>query len=124
MKDALNIFNIWVIVCWFALPINLQPQSKPVTSFEAGSGLNDQQEKGQGLFLQRCSLCHLPQARRFVPSAPRLGPDLTGLLKGAGVQKETAIREIILKGSPRMPGFQYGLSAKEIEDLVAYLKTL
>ena len=124
MKDLLNIFNILVIVCWFALPIHLRPQSKPASSFEPGSGLNDQQEKGQGLFLQRCSLCHLPQARRFVPSAPMLGPALTGLLKGAGAGKESAFREIILKGSPRMPGFQYGLSAKEIEDLVAYLKTL
>jgi len=29
-----------------------------------------------------------------------------------------------LKGGPRMPGFQYGLTPNEVDDLVAYLKTL
>jgi len=40
------------------------------------------------------------------------------------VEKERAVREIILKGGPRMPGFQYGLTPNEVDDLVAYLKTL
>ena len=34
------------------------------------------------------------------------------------------LRGLILKGSPNMPGFQYGLEPKEMDDLIAYLKTL
>jgi hypothetical protein len=49
---------------------------------------------------------------------------LTALLRDAGAAKEKAVREIILKGGPRMPGFQYGFTAEQMDDLVAYLKTL
>jgi hypothetical protein len=49
---------------------------------------------------------------------------LTGLFKEAGLDKMKLLRGSILKGSPNMPGFQYGLEPKEVEDLIAYLKTL
>ncbi len=35
---------------------------------------------------------------------------------------ETRVREIIRNGTPRMPGFQYGLRPEEIEDIIAFLK--
>lgn len=107
-----------------AFSISLPAQLNQTSSSKASSSLNDQQVRGEGVFLQRCSLCHLPQARRQVPTSQPVGPYLTSLLKNAGVEKERAVREVILKGGPRMPGFQYGLTPKEVDDLVAYLKTL
>ena len=85
--------------------------------------LNDQETRGEGLFLQRCSLCHLPRKLKF-GSPPTVGPSLSGAFKGATLEEEKALRQFILKGGPDMPGFQYGLEPKEMDDLVSYLKTL
>jgi mono/diheme cytochrome c family protein len=75
------------------------------------------------LFRQRCSLCHLPRKLKFGSPAV-VGPDLTGLFKEAGPDKMKLLKGSILKGSPNMPGFQYGLEPKEVDDLIAYMKTL
>ena len=106
------------------LPNHLPAQSIATSSPEPGRSLNAQQVRGEGLFLQRCSLCHLTQAKRLRPDSRPYGPGLTSLLRDAGAAKEKAVREIILKGGPRMPGFQYGFTAEQMDDLVAYLKTL
>ena len=113
-----------LVAGWFFLPSHLPAQSITTSSPEPGHSLNEQQVRGEGLFLQRCSLCHLTQAKRLLPDARTYGPSLTSLLRDAGAAKERAVREIILKGGPRMPGFQYGLTAEQQDDLVAYLKTL
>jgi hypothetical protein len=34
------------------------------------------------------------------------------------------VREFIRRGTPRMPGFQYGLTPEEIDSIIAYLKTV
>lgn len=109
--------------CFF-LPGRLPAQSIATSTPEPGHSLSEQQVRGEGLFLQRCSLCHLAQAKRLIPDAQPYGPSLTALLRDAGAAKEKAIREIILKGGPRMPGFQYGLTPAQMDDLVAYMKTL
>ena len=109
--------------CFF-LPNRLPAQSIRTSSPEPGHALSEQQVRGEGLFLQRCSLCHLAQAQRLIPDSRPYGPSLVGLLRDAGAAKEKAVREIILKGGPRMPGFQFGLTAEQMGDLTAYLKTL
>jgi hypothetical protein len=54
-----------------------------------------------------------------------VGPSLSGLFgKGSGMS-EQSVRGLIARGFPeKMPGFRYGLKANEIDDIVAYLKTL
>jgi mono/diheme cytochrome c family protein len=84
---------------------------------------SEQETRGENLFRQRCSLCHLPRILKF-GSPPVIGPDLRGVFKEAGSDKQKLLRGSILKGSPNMPGFQYGLEPKEVDDLIAYLKTL
>jgi len=106
------------------LAANPRTQSKPASPPDFGRSLNERQMRGEGLFLQRCWLCHLAQATRLMPHARSYGPSLTGLLRDAGVAKQKAVREAISKGGPRMPGFQYGLSPAEMDDLMEYLKTL
>ncbi len=75
---------------------------------------------GKKLFVQRCSVCHLPA----------LGPtrqnsyarSLTGYMKG--LESEARAREVIRKGTSGMPGFQYNFEPEQIESIITYLNTL
>jgi len=101
----------------------LLAQSKPAAALPAAEKLNEQETRGEGLFLQRCSLCHLPRKLKF-GSPPVIGPILTGQFKDAAPDQLKILRGFILKGGPDMPGFQYGLEPKEVDDLIVFLKTL
>ena len=80
--------------------------------------LTPEQASGKRLFVQRCSVCHLPA----LPSYSAYGPLLDKtLVEDRG---DDAVRLQIVQGSARMPGFQYTLSAPEIEQVLSYLKTL
>jgi len=107
---------------WFAGVVGLRAQTKPAAA-PPMEKLTDQEKRGEGLFLQRCSLCHLPRKLKF-GSPPVVGPSLSGLFKEADPDQQKFLRGFILKGDPKMPGFQYGLEAQEVDDLIAYLKTL
>lgn len=95
----------------------------------SGTKLNEQQERGAGLFIQRCALCHLSKSFGVAGSkyccVSSLGPSLSGMFKNIEPEQEQAMREIILNGGPTyMPGWKYGLTPKDIDDIIAYLKTL
>lgn len=113
-----------VILMFATLPaIRLRGQgeeSSGSTSTIPAPGLNDQEKRGENLFLQNCPLCHI-----FSNQKKRLGiptPQLKGLFKNP--TSEEAVRRVILRGVPgRMPGFQYDLDPKEIDSIIAYLKT-
>lgn len=78
-------------------------------------------EVGKKMFVQRCSVCHLPP---LGPGQPRsIARSLTGVVKSPEI--EAAARLIIQKGIPtRMPGFEHGLEPREIDSIIAYLRTL
>jgi mono/diheme cytochrome c family protein len=101
----------------------LKAQSQPRATPASAAKLTEQESRGEGLFLQRCSLCHLPRNLKF-GSPPVIGPILSGQFKDAAPEQLKVLRGFILKGGPDMPGFQYGLEPKEVDDLIAYLKTL
>ncbi len=101
----------------------LRAQTKPAAASQGAEKLSDEERHGQGLFLQRCSLCHLPRKLKFGSPAV-IGPILSGQFKDATPEQMKVLRGFILKGGPDMPGFQYGLDSKEVDDLIAYLKTL
>jgi len=68
--------------------------------------------KGEKVWAQRCALCH----------EGRLGPWIdTGVVTALG---ETRVREVISAGAGRMPGFQYALRPAQLDQLVAFLKTV
>ena len=82
----------------------------------AKNSLTETQKQGQRLFQQGCSVCHTPAT-----VISRLyGPRLTKALIAAD---EEAVRQIIMNGSDRMPGFRYGLESSEINAIIEYLKT-
>jgi len=103
--------------------ICLRAQNKPLSVLPSAEKLNEQEMRGEGLFLQRCSLCHLPRKLKF-GSPPVIGPSLVGQFKDSNADQQKTLRNFILKGGPDMPGFQYGLEPKEVDDLIAFLKTL
>lgn len=81
-------------------------------------GLSEVEMKGKGMFQQRCSLCHLP---RKYDNDNTYGPKLNA---ATVTGKEAVVKEFIRRGSPNMPGFQYGLTPEEIDSILAYLKTV
>ena len=95
----------------------------------SGTKLTEEQVRGAGVFFQRCSLCHLAKTfgaggSKYCCVSP-LGPDLSGQLKDGATDREKAFREIIVNGGPTyMPAWKYGLTTEEIDDIIAYLKTL
>lgn len=97
---------------WF-LPTPLLSQKT------AENDLTKQELAGKKLFLQRCSICHLP--RLYGDVAP-YGPRLEAYFNqpGAEDRAQRAIRE----GGPRMPGFKYGLKPSEIDEIIEYMKTM
>lgn len=105
----------------FIFPITLAAQGAGAAQ-TPGRPTTDQQMSGEAVFYQNCTFCHEHdgQKRRLVPQF--LGPPLIGLYKMKN-PSDDVVQGIILKGIPkRMTGFQYTLTAKEVDDLIAYLK--
>jgi mono/diheme cytochrome c family protein len=93
-----------------------------------GAQLTDQQARGAAVFFQRCSLCHLSKfgagGSKFC-CVSALGPNLGGRFRNIAPEQENAFRDVILNGGPTyMPAWKYGLTSDEVDDIVAYLKTL
>jgi len=104
-------------------PSQVWAQTGSAAATQTAAKVSGEERRGEGLFLQRCSLCHLPRKLKF-GSPPVIGPSLSGQFKDATPEQMKTLRGFILKGGPDMPGFQYGLEPREIDDLIAYLKTL
>lgn len=86
--------------------------------------------EGQKLFKENCNLCHYPNK-----TEKKIGPGLKALFKLKELPEshkpltEANVREQIEKGSPNakpmpMPAFAEKLTADQIADVIAYLKTL
>ena len=97
-----------------------------------GTKLTEQQIRGAGIFTQHCALCHLPKTfgaggAKFC-CMPPVEPNLIGnhmFNKDMTPDQEAVLRRFIMNGGPTlMPAFKYGLEPKEIDDIIAYLKTL
>ena len=121
----------WLLIALvaFGVPMTAAGQSQQVpptvlpgfyNGLDAGTATL---RRGESVFYQRCSLCHLPRIRKG-GTTPGPAPSLSGVLKGAAPEREARAREYILKGSDRMPGWQYALKPAQIDDVIAYLKTL
>jgi mono/diheme cytochrome c family protein len=81
--------------------------------------LSEEAQIGHALYLQKCAYCHDGVGQ---PTYKTMGPWL-----GAETVKtrgEDVVRVFISNGTPRMPGFSYGLDEKQINALIAYMKTI
>lgn len=82
-------------------------------------------DKGSGLFRKNCAMCHFTDK-----SERKVGPGLKGIfdkenlpVSGQEVTK-TNVRKQILTPYENMPPFEDKLTEKEIDAILAYLKTL
>jgi len=77
--------------------------------------------------MQNCSLCHLSRSDnpKSTEAANAYGGDLKGLFRGQKPMADQAVKAFIQAGLPKkMPGFRYGLTSEEIDNIISYLKTL
>lgn len=94
----------------------------PGGTLTPGRPTTDQQMSGEAVFYQNCTFCHEHDAQKRRLVSQFLGPTLIGLYKTKN-PGDDAVRALILNGIPkRMTGFRYTLTAKEVDDLIAYLK--
>jgi mono/diheme cytochrome c family protein len=81
--------------------------------------LNEQELKGEALFVQNCPLCHVPSKRK-----EKLG--IQGrVLQGVYSEdsNDSLLRQIIGQGlAGKMPAFRYTLDQEQVDDLIAFLK--
>jgi mono/diheme cytochrome c family protein len=91
--------------------------ARPGIAQKAGAGLTGQQLLGRQILAQSCAVCHLPAG----PDAKTYGPSLN---KSTIPEDDDAVRQIILDGNTRMPGFKYFLQPSQIDAIVAYLRTV
>jgi mono/diheme cytochrome c family protein len=106
IRNAASLFAFLVALC----PNGASGQ-------QAGDNLNDQQLRGRQLLAQSCGVCHLPPAL----NARTYGPPLN---KAAANGDDNIMREYILGGTPRMPGFKHYLNESEIDAIIAYVRTV
>ena len=75
--------------------------------------------RGRVLWVQKCAFCHdgLGQPT-YKTMGPWLDQDLVKSLT------DDAVKVLIQYGTARMPGFRYGLSPSQVDDLLNFLKTV
>ena len=82
-----------------------------------GAAAGDQVKLGERLVSQSCVVCHYAPQLTGDSYAPALSQDSLG-------GKAEIIHQFIADGSPRMPGFKYQFNPREIDAIVAYIKTI
>ena len=107
--------------CVFAVPLALAAQGGGEPRPRPGVPQTDQQRKGEALFFQNCTLCHV-----FSGQKKALGiqatTELIGLYKKPTITDAT-VRNQVTQGLPGfMPSFQYTLRPNDVDDLIAYLR--
>jgi mono/diheme cytochrome c family protein len=99
----------------------------PLAAQQENTSLTPAQLQAASLFKQRCGVCHLPtivgkvNGQTVVMRTRLYGPALS---KDTVIGKEDAVRQQMMQGTPRMPGFQYGLTPAQITSIIEYLKTV
>ena len=130
MNFSHNMIYWSVFASLLSLPIALRAQEAEGQSHEQPQAanqkrnapppvLNEQQRRGEALFVQNCPLCHIPSKQK--KNLGIQGPILRGMY-GEDAD-EDALRQVIQQGiATKMPGFRYTLDSKQIDDLIAFLK--
>ena len=81
--------------------------------------LSDDELAGRRLLTQRCAICHDPVGQ---PLGETPGPQLDR--RTVAGEREAAARRLIADGSRRMPGFRHALRPRQVDRIVAYLRTV
>jgi mono/diheme cytochrome c family protein len=103
-------------------------QQQKQTSAGARATVDAAAARGEEIYFAKCAVCH--EAK---PGTPGAGSSLKGtfqqppheLADGTKIDAtEESVREFILRGNSNMPPMDTALSPQELEDVLAYLRTL
>ena len=83
----------------------------------AQTNLTPGQARGRVIITQNCNICHLPQN----PGSQTYGPLLN---KDSANGDDALMKTVIQNGLVKMPGWKYTLNDNQINDVIAYIKTL
>ena len=86
---------------------------------DAAAAVPEDVHHGRTLWLQRCAYCHDGVGQ---PSYRTMGPWLGA--ETVQTLGEDRLKTFIANGSVRMPGFRYTLQARQVNDLIAFLKSV
>jgi mono/diheme cytochrome c family protein len=100
--------------------INAQPlQSSPT--------LTEAEKVGRKVFQTRCAMCHVgqePASEMATPAGERRPGTMGPLLSKANTADENRLRTKIKDGSRLMPGYKHTLTDGQIDQVIAFLKTV
>lgn len=83
----------------------------------AQNNLSPKLAHGRFILTQNCNICHLPQN----PGSATYGPMLN---KDSANGDNALMKEVIMNGLVKMPGWKYTLSSTDIDDVIAYVRTI
>jgi mono/diheme cytochrome c family protein len=111
------------LLCLLALLTLVGCNAEPRKT-DAELGLDPTQAMGRHVFDANCARCHEPYSKHGLH-----GPSLRNLYKkqylpSGQPANDERIGEVILRGRAKMPAFADTLSERQIDALLAYLKTL
>jgi mono/diheme cytochrome c family protein len=119
-------FASLVVVLWFLIWLGACTGCElERRKSDAELGLNSQQAAGRHTYDQYCDRCHAPYSSRR-----RQGPPLKGIFKKPYLSmsgmpaNDDRVRDIVMFGRNKMDGFRDLLTQEQINDLLAYLRTL
>ena len=91
------------------------------SSASAADTAGGRAKHGEAIFKQRCIACHNKQPGDTTPFGP---PNLNGIFRGPSHITTKYAVNIIENGKSPMPGFGTVLTKSEVDDLIAYLRSL
>jgi len=84
----------------------------------SAQNLTPQQQHGRQILTQNCNVCHLPQESGSIKT---YGPRLD---KSATNGDDNLMRDVITNGLVRMPAWKYTLKPQDVNDVIAYVRTI
>jgi mono/diheme cytochrome c family protein len=93
---------------------------------QSSPSLKPAEKAGRSIFQTRCAMCHVGQepAVEASPSSERRPSTMGPLLSRSHTTNEAALRQKIKDGSARMPGYKYTLSDEQVDQVIAFMKTI
>jgi cytochrome c len=113
--------KVFLIIMGATLLIASAIYSSPQTQAQSSADKNTAAvHAGQDIYTHKCLQCHSVNEGEV-----RLGPSLYGEMRKPNPKKSaSAVRTILENGKGKMPSFQDKLTKQDIDNLLAYLRTL
>lgn len=114
------------LLCTFA-SVLLLGSAVSVAQAQTAPTLTAAQKSGRAIFQTRCAMCHVgqePAVEMQNSGAERRPATMGPLLSKANTANEAALKTKIKDGSMRMPGYKHTLTDEQVDQVIAFMKTV